>query len=425
MAWSQSTSLWFVLALCLIVGVSNALDKVIFEPNGHHNAPRQSRVAPKGNHGPPKRNHGSPNETHIAPKEAPSTPRGPSVSSKPKQARPFFVFGDSLVDSGNNNHLMTQARADMPPYGIDSPDHRPTGRFSNGLNIPDIISEYIGSEPVLPYLSPELTGQKLLLGANFASAGVGIRKDTGMLFGDVLKMPAQLQLFEEYQKKLSLVTDEKQAKQLVNQALILVSLGGNDFINNYWRNPFMIKSLLTAVPDYVTNLISEYRKILEKLYELGARRVIVMGPGPLGCAPGERMFHNTHGECSPDLQAAASLFEPQLAKMVQDLNAEYHADVFIAANSKLMHHDLISDPKAFGFETSQTACCGLGPYNGLPASCTILSNLCPNRDKYVFWDAFHPTERACRIIVHQIMHGTLEYMKPMNLSVIMSLDSNV
>lgn len=55
-------------------------------------------------------------------------------------ARAFFVFGDSLVDNGNNNYLATTARADMPPYGIDYPTHRPTGRFSNGFNIPDFIS---------------------------------------------------------------------------------------------------------------------------------------------------------------------------------------------------------------------------------------------------------------------------------------------
>lgn len=56
-------------------------------------------------------------------------------------ARAFFVFGDSLVDSGNNNYLVTTARADSPPYGIDYPTHRPTGRFSNGLNLPDLISK--------------------------------------------------------------------------------------------------------------------------------------------------------------------------------------------------------------------------------------------------------------------------------------------
>jgi hypothetical protein len=56
------------------------------------------------------------------------------------EARAFFVFGDSLVDNGNNNYLATTARADAPPYGVDYPTHRATGRFSNGFNIPDLIS---------------------------------------------------------------------------------------------------------------------------------------------------------------------------------------------------------------------------------------------------------------------------------------------
>lgn len=63
-----------------------------------------------------------------------------SMATQAESSRAFFVFGDSLVDNGNNNYLVTSARADSPPYGIDFPTHRPTGRFSNGLNIPDIIS---------------------------------------------------------------------------------------------------------------------------------------------------------------------------------------------------------------------------------------------------------------------------------------------
>lgn len=44
------------------------------------------------------------------------------------------------------------------------------------------VGEQIGTERILPYLSPELTGQKLLVGANFASAGIGILNDTGIQF---------------------------------------------------------------------------------------------------------------------------------------------------------------------------------------------------------------------------------------------------
>lgn len=65
-----------------------------------------------------------------------------NVAPQAEAARAFFVFGDSLVDNGNNNYLATTARADAYPYGIDYPTHRATGRFSNGLNIPDLISKF-------------------------------------------------------------------------------------------------------------------------------------------------------------------------------------------------------------------------------------------------------------------------------------------
>jgi len=45
-----------------------------------------------------------------------------------------------------------------------------------------LSGEQIGSEPTLPYLSPELNGERLLVGANFASAGIGILNDTGIQF---------------------------------------------------------------------------------------------------------------------------------------------------------------------------------------------------------------------------------------------------
>jgi len=38
----------------------------------------------------------------------------------------------------------------------------------------------------MPYLSPDLTRENLLVGANFASAGVGILNDTGDHFVSTL-----------------------------------------------------------------------------------------------------------------------------------------------------------------------------------------------------------------------------------------------
>ncbi|KAK5786135.1 GDSL esterase/lipase At5g18430-like [Gossypium arboreum] len=340
-------------------------------------------------------------------------------------ARAFFIFGDSLVDSGNNNYLTTTARADAPPYGIDYPTRRPTGRFSNGLNIPDLIGQKIGlSESPLPCLSPEFNGKKLLIGANFASAGVGILNDTGVQFVNILRMYRQLELFQEYKRRLSGQVGSRQAHKLVNQALVLITVGGNDFVNNYYLVPYSARSREYKLPDYVKFLISEYRRLLMRLYKLGARRVLVTGTGPMGCVPAELAMRGTNGGCFEELQRAASLYNPQLVEMLNGLNKKIGKDVFISANTQRMHNDFVSDPRAFGFVTSQIACCGQGPYNGL-GLCTQLSNLCPNRALYAFWDPFHPSEKANRLIVEQIMTGSNEYMHPMNLSTIMAMDSRI
>ncbi|ONK79577.1 uncharacterized protein A4U43_C01F7790 [Asparagus officinalis] len=340
-----------------------------------------------------------------------------SVSS---EARAFFVFGDSLVDNGNNNYLATTARADSPPYGIDYPSHRPTGRFSNGLNIPDIISEQLGTEPTLPYLSPELEGRKLLVGANFASAGIGILNDTGIQFFNIIRITKQLKYFEQYQQRLSTLTGPDQTTRLVNEALVLITLGGNDFVNNYYLVPYSPRSREFSLPDYVRYLISEYKKILGRLYELGARQVLVTGTGPMGCVPATLAQRSRDGNCDPELQRAADLFNPQMIQIINELNSEIGTTVFTAVNARRMHMDFISNPQQYGFVTSKVACCGQGPYNGI-GLCTVASNLCPNRDLYAFWDPYHPSEKANRIIVSQFMTGSSEYMNPVNLSTLLAM----
>jgi hypothetical protein len=51
-----------------------------------------------------------------------------------------FVFGDSIMDTGNNNNNMkTLARCNFPPYGKDFKGGVPTGRFGNGKVPSDLI----------------------------------------------------------------------------------------------------------------------------------------------------------------------------------------------------------------------------------------------------------------------------------------------
>lgn len=97
--------------------------------------------------------------------------------------------------------------------------------------------------------------------------------------------------------------------------------------------------------------------------------------------------------------------------------------IILQSRSELARHqdcDLCSLLLA-GFSNVQVACCGQGPYNGI-GLCTAASNVCEDRDAFAFWDAFHPSERANRIIVGQFMHGDIDYMHPMNLSTILAVD---
>ncbi|KAG5567334.1 hypothetical protein RHGRI_002786 [Rhododendron griersonianum] len=297
---------------------------------------------------------------------------------QPKSARAFFVFGDSLVDNGNNNYLVTTARADSPPYGIDYPTHHPTGRFSNGLNLPDIISEQLGMEPTLPYLSPELTGHKLLVGANFASAGIGILNDTGFQFANIIRISHQLELFQCYQNRLKAVIGAGKAQQLVNGGLVLIVLGGNDFVNNYFLVPYSARRLQYPIPEFCQYL------------------------------------------CAEEPERAAELFNTGLDDMVQGLNQQLGSDVFISVKAYMkLHKDFNANPQTYGFVSTKVACCGQGPYNGI-GICNPASNLCQNRNSYVFWDPYHPTERANRYIVQQMLNGSEKYMHPMNLNTIMA-----
>lgn len=51
----------------------------------------------------------------------------------------IFIFGDSLLDNGNNNYIFTLARANFQPYGIDFGG--PTGRFTNGRTTADVLGK--------------------------------------------------------------------------------------------------------------------------------------------------------------------------------------------------------------------------------------------------------------------------------------------
>lgn len=88
--------------------------------------------------------------------------------------------------------------------------------------------------------------------------------------------------------------------------------------------------------------------MVQRLYEQGARRVLVTGTGPLGCVPAELAQRSVNGECAAPLQQASALFNPQLVELLTQLNSEVGDHVFIAANTNEMNLDFINNPQQYG-----------------------------------------------------------------------------
>ena len=110
---------------------------------------------------------------------AAETTRGAAAWGAPRPAAPcMYIFGDSLVDNGNNNGILSLARANYRPYGIDFREG-PPGRFTNGRTMVDFLSDMLGLRP--PLVPPYATARPADLprGANFASGASGILPDTG------------------------------------------------------------------------------------------------------------------------------------------------------------------------------------------------------------------------------------------------------
>lgn len=66
-----------------------------------------------------------------------------TAANATRNAPAILVFGDSIVDPGNNNAIFTPIKCNFPPYGQNFPQNLATGRFSNGRIPSDIIGKTV------------------------------------------------------------------------------------------------------------------------------------------------------------------------------------------------------------------------------------------------------------------------------------------
>lgn len=334
-------------------------------------------------------------------------------AEKPRTA--FFQFGDSLIDVGNNNYLTyCLAKADFPWYGMDYQGGIATGRFTNGRTIIDIVAEKLGLDSAPPYLSFSNTTDVtvMLQGVNYASGGAGILNDTGVLFIEKIPFDQQLDNFQATKEALTKKIGAVAVENFLNEAIYFVVIGSNDYINNYLLPVNVTTSQLYTPRQFKGLLITSLRQQFERIYQLGARKILFNGIAPLGCIPAQRVKNG--GSCLKDVNRWVKKFNISLKKLLQELNSNSGLPGFNIRFLDSYHSvmELIKNPTAYGFNVSDTPCCSVDTAIG--QFCLPNSDVCANRSEYVFWDAFHPTDAANVVLADMFLSqpGSLPFISP-------------
>lgn len=319
----------------------------------------------------------------------------------------IIVFGDSTVDSGNNNFVATILKSNFRPYGRDFDGGQSTGRFSNGRVPTDFISEAFGLKSnVPPYLDPAYSIKDFASGVCFASAGTGYDNATSRVLS-VIPLWKELEYFKEYKSRLEGYLGRKKAMELSTNALYIISMGTNDFLENYYLLPH--RSFEFSPEDYQKFLVGIARSFITEIYHLGARKICLTGLPPMGCLPLKRTLN--WGNCVARYNYVAREFNKKLKALVEILNDELSGIQLVFSNPYYILNNIIQDPQSFGFVTAATACCGTGRFE-MSYLCNEYNPFtCTDANQYVFWDSFHPTEKANGIIAHYVVNTSLAIFK--------------
>ncbi|XP_038891276.1 GDSL esterase/lipase At1g29670-like [Benincasa hispida] len=329
---------------------------------------------------------------------------GASSSSK-KKVSCYFVFGDSQADNGNNNDMLEReygnARADYKPYGIDfSKQSIPTGRFTNGRNVPDFIAKFLGFRDYIPPF--KITKSRTILkGVNYASGGAGILRETGRTLGQVSSIKKQL---ENHNYTISqmhgLLGSKTKITSYLKRCLYTIQIGSNDYLNNFFMPKLYQTSSQYSPKAYAIALNKELSTQLKILYDQGARKVAIFGVGSIGCTPYARANFEHRGlPCVDKMNSAIQLFNDGLKSLVQQLNTNLPAAKFTFID---VFKISTIDPSDYGKKVLDAPCCEV-EVGGM--QCDPFGKVCGNRMDYMFWDGVHPTEIGFRLVASRAFNA--------------------
>eukprot|EP00253_Pinus_taeda_P026971 PITA_26971 len=326
----------------------------------------------------------------------------------------LFVFGDSLLDTGNNNNLSTMVKATSPPYG-NYPPGTSGGRFSNG----PVITDFVAARLNMPSPPPALAiGSNIKRGVNFASGGSGILDSTGERQGQHISLGSQIKSFGGVKRKLKVQVGTSMASSIISKAIFLIATGTNDYFTYYFTagNPAY---LFYSPEDFAELVISNFTIHVKSLYNLGARKFAVSSLPIMGCTPFVRkLYGNRNGECAAFLQEAAQSHNKKLFTTVMKLQAKLSESHFMYTNIYKSSLKIYKNPAHYGIINENDACCR-GKLNfGL---CYKGISVCADSSHYYYFDGYHPTSLVHKIISSVAFTGKPPFVFPYNLKTLASL----
>uniref|UniRef100_J3L8Q0 GDSL esterase/lipase EXL3 n=2 Tax=Oryza brachyantha TaxID=4533 RepID=J3L8Q0_ORYBR len=328
---------------------------------------------------------------------ATATAKGPGRNKKPASSPALIVFGDSIVDPGNNNGINTIIKANFPPYGHDfQQNHSPTGRFCNGRIPTDFIASRLGIKELLPaYLSPDLETQDLLTGVSFASGGTGFDPLTPRL-ASVISMPEQLVLLEQYKERVRGAAGEARVAEIMNRGIFAICAGSDDVANTYFT--------MRARPgydheSYAALLVHHAAAFVDELVKAGARKVAMIGMPPIGCVPSQRTLSGgMERGCSEGHNEIAEAYNSGMKRRMEEMARRQPGTKLVFMDIYGFLLDMMMRPTAYGFTQSTMGCCGTGLLEVSVLCNGVTSSVCDRVGDYLFWDSYHPTEKAYSIL---------------------------
>ncbi|CAL5421937.1 unnamed protein product [Camellia sinensis] len=302
----------------------------------------------------------------------------------------LLIFGDSTVDTGNNNYIKSLMKSNHRPYGQDFPGQVATGRFSNGKLVPDFVATMLGIKDIVPpYLDPSLSDEELRTGVSFASAGSGYDDVTSdvTLSIPVSKQPGYLR---SYVERLKESLGEKEAMNITNGALVIVSAGTNDFVFNFYDIP--TRRITFNISEYHDFVLNNLQKFVQELYKIGCRTMVVAGLPPIGCIPIQMTAKlQIHRKCIDHQNSDAQSYNAKLSNLLPQLQSSLPGSKIIYADIYTPLDDMMKNPQKYGLNETRKGCCGSGLIEAA-FLCSPITPVCHSASNHLFWDSVHPSE---------------------------------